>query len=200
MTESSDPKIAGLLLAAGGSSRLGRPKQLVEWEGKTLIRRAAEALIDAGCSPVLVVLGAEVDRSREELAGLDLVTVVNDAWESGMGSSIAFGMRAVVSVDPRPAAILISLCDLPLISAEELRPFLNNFRRSGNDVIAAEYNNVAGVPALFSAKFFPSLASLDGEKGAREIIRNSRGALRIPLPVAAIDVDTELDLLQTFPN
>lgn len=200
MTESSEPNIAGLLLAAGGSSRLGRPKQLVEWKGKTLIRRAAEALIDAGCSPVFVVLGAEVDRSREELAGLDLVTVVNDAWGSGMGSSIAFGMRAVVSVDPRPAAILISLCDQPLISAEELRPFLDNFRRSGNGVIAAEYNNVAGVPALFSAKFFPSLASLDGEKGAREIIRDSPDALRIPLPVAAIDVDTEVDLLQWCPN
>ena len=195
MTESqSKMKIAGLLLAAGGSSRLGRPKQLVEWKGKTLIRRAAETLIGSGCSAVFVVLGAEVELSREELAGLDAEIVVNGAWESGIGSSIAFGMRSILAVEPQRDAVLVSLCDLPLVTAEKLRPFVETFVRCHAEVIAAHYNDVAGVPALFSSKYFPDLAALNGDKGAREIIRNSPDAVTIPLPEAAIDVDTHGDL------
>lgn len=196
MTESSEPKIAGLLLAAGESSRLGRPKQLVEWEGTSLIRRAAEALIGAGCSPVFVVLGADVNRSLQELKGLDVEVVINDDWKSGMGSSIAWGIRSIQALLPLPDAILISLCDQPLLTAEVLRAFLETFHRSRSEVIAAFYNDVAGVPALFSSKLFPALAELKGEKGAREIIRDSPDAVTIPLPDAAIDVDTADDLVK----
>lgn len=194
MTESSATKIAGLLLAAGGSSRLGRPKQLVEFEGKTLIRRAGEALIDAGCSPVFVVLGAEIHRSQEELAGLDVEIIANDSWESGMGSSIALGIRSLLMIEPLPDAILISLCDQPFITAEKLRPFLDTFHRSTTDVIAAQYDDVTGVPALFSKALFPKLLDLKGDKGARDLIRNSPDAMTIPLPEAAVDLDANDDL------
>jgi len=194
MTENREPKVAGLLLAAGGSSRLGRPKQLVEWEGKTLIRRAAEALVGSGCSPVFVVLGAEVDRSLQELAGLDVEMLVNESWQGGMGSSIAFGMSSILTSQPLPDAVLVSLCDQPLITAEKLRPFLDTFRRFGTDVIAAQYDDVTGVPALFSKALFPKLLDLKGDKGAREIIRNSPDAMTIPLPDAGIDVDRNEDL------
>ncbi len=194
MTESSEPKIAGLLLAAGESSRLGRPKQLVEWEGTSLIRRAAEASIGAGCSPVVVVLGAEVERSLQELKGLDAEVVINNDWKAGMGASIGFGIRSIQALLPLPEAVLISLCDQPHVTADQLRPFLDAFREARSDVIAAFYNDVAGVPALFSSKLFPDLAALKGEKGAREIIRNSPDATTIPLPEAGIDVDDDQDL------
>ena len=194
MTENSEPQIAGLLLAAGGSSRLGRPKQLVEFEGKALVRRAAEALIDAGCSPVIVVLGAEAERSRQELEGLEVEVVINEDWGSGMGSSIARGMRSVLAAVSVPDAVLISLCDQPFVTSEKLHPFLDAFRESRPDLIAAFNNDVAGVPALFSANLYPDLTTLKGEKGAREIIRNSPNAVTIPLPEAAIDVDTSADL------
>lgn len=196
MTGNSDLKIAGMLLAAGGSSRLGHPKQLVRWDGKTLIRRAAEALIDAGCFPIVVVLGAEKERSELELKGLDAEIVVNDAWESGMGSSISRGVKAIIASGSVPDAVLISLCDQPFVTSEKLLPFLNAFRQSRPSLIAALYNNVAGVPALFSADLYPDLAALSGDKGAREIIKNSPDAVTIPLPVAAIDVDTFGDLAQ----
>lgn len=195
MTENSDPKIAGLLLAAGGSSRLGHPKQLVEFKGKTLVRRAAESLIDAGCSQVIVVLGAEIERSQNELTGLDVEIVVNDAWELGMGSSITCGMKAIVESGSVPDAVLISLCDQPFVTSEKLRPFLDAFRESRPHLIAALYNDVAAVPALFSADLYPDLTALSGEKGAREIIRNFPNAVTIPLPVAAIDIDVPADLL-----
>jgi len=194
MTESSQPIVAGLLLAAGGSKRLGQPKQLVEFEGKTLIRRAAEALIGAGCSPVVVVLGAEIERSQQELGGTDVEIVINDYWESGMGMSIAFGMRSIVAFETLPDAVLISLCDQPHVTAGKLRPFIDTFGRSRTDVIAAHYNDVAGVPALFSAHLFPDLAALTGERGARDIIRNSPDAVMIPLPEARFDINSPADI------
>ncbi|MDI1243504.1 MAG: nucleotidyltransferase family protein [bacterium] len=196
MTGNSEPMIAGLLLAAGGSSRLGRPKQLVEFEGKTLIRRAAEALIGAGCSPVYVVLGAEVERPHQELYGLGVHFVINDSWQVGMGSSIARGMGVIISTKPSPDAVLISLCDHPFVTAESLRPFLTAFRQSRTDLVAASYNDNIGVPALFSARFFGALSALDGKIGAQELIRNSSHALTIPLPEAAIDIDVPEDLLR----
>jgi len=88
MTENSDVTIGGLLLAAGGSSRLGQPKQLLQFEGRSLIRRAAETLVDSGCDPVVVVLGAEIERSAEELSDLTLYICVNKNWNTGMSSSI----------------------------------------------------------------------------------------------------------------
>jgi molybdenum cofactor cytidylyltransferase len=105
-------------------------------------------------------------------------------------------MRSIIATDPQPDAVLISLCDQPLVTAEKLRPFVETFARSRPNVIAAHYNDVAGVPALFSAKLYPDLASLKGDKGAREIIRNSPDAVTIPLPDAGIDVDTQSDLTQ----
>lgn len=194
MTENNKPWVGGLLLAAGGSSRLGHPKQLVEFEGKTLIRRAAEALIGAGCSPVIVVLGAEMDGSTKALDGLAAEIVVNNDWANGMGSSIAHGMRAVESHWSKPDALLLSLCDQPHVNAAHIRKFIDTFTTTRSDVIAAYYNDVAGVPALFSSSLFLSLSSLKGDKGAREIIRNFPDAVTIPLPVAAIDVDTVSDL------
>lgn len=183
-------RVAGLLLAAGGSKRLGRPKQLVEFEGRTLIKRAAEALIEGGCSPVVVVLGAEINASTAELAGLAVEIAINDDWQSGMSSSIRVGMRSLVDAD----AVLISLVDQPLLTGEKLRLLNDTFKNTEHDIVAAEYNGVAGVPAVFSAKLFPALAALEGDKGAREVIRNSPNALAIPLPEAATDVDKGTDL------
>ena len=194
MTESSDLRIAGLLLAAGGSKRLGRPKQLVEFEGETLVRRAAGALIGAGCSSIVVVLGSEIEGSVKALDELGVDIVFNDAWESGMGSSIACGVRSIMSAARHVDAVLISLCDQPLVTAEKLRPFIETFSHLKAGIVAAEYDGVAGVPALFSASYFPQLASLNGEKGAREVIRNSPDAVSIALPEAAIDIDREQDL------
>ena len=192
MTENSQPRVAGLLLAAGGSSRLGRPKQLVEWQGKTLIRRAAEALIEAGCSPVVVVLGAEVDGSSHAVEGLGVEIVFNEDWESGMGSSVAVGMLSIMSVEPD--AVLINLCDQPHVTGTKLRILLDTFADIRPPLIAAEYDGITGVPALFSKALFPQLLGLSGDKGARELIRNTPDAMTIALPEAAIDVDRKADL------
>lgn len=193
MTESK-PKIGGLLLAAGGSRRMGSPKQLLEFEGMTLIRRAAEALIDAECDPVVVVLGAEVEMSREELIGLDLVVVENTDWAKGMSSSIRVGLQNLIEINSKLDAVMITLCDQPHITAENLKPFLTAFRTDRSPVIAAEYGEVVGVPALFSTAMFDRLMHLKGDRGARELIRSAPDAVTIPLPEAAIDIDSLTDL------
>jgi CTP:molybdopterin cytidylyltransferase MocA len=195
MTE-SNRRVAGLLLAAGGSKRLGRPKQLVELDGKSLIVRAAEALIGAGCSPVVVVLGSEVEGSTAALAGLDLEIVINDEWESGMSSSIRAGMRSIPDAD----AMLISLVDHPLVSSEDLRKLLAAFKEPGATIVASGYSGVSGVPALFSSVLFDVLKKLDGDKGARSVIQDSPDVVTIELPNAAVDIDAASDLerLQSF--
>jgi len=194
MTESSKPRVAGLLLAAGGSSRLGRPKQLVEFEGKTLIRRSAESLIGAGCYPVLVVLGSETERSKKELNSLELNTVENQDWESGMSSSIRVGLDRLLTGEPSLDGVLITLCDQPRVTADKLKPFLEKFAAEHASIVAAEYDGVIGVPALFARDMFDALLNLTGDKGARELIRQHEHAASIDLPEAALDVDTPSNL------
>lgn len=183
--------IAGLLLAAGSSSRLGRPKQLVEFDGETLIRRAAQALIDSGCEPVIVVLGSEVEASKGALHGLDVRIAENADWQSGMSSSIREGMSRVIleNVD----GVLISVCDQPRVTAEHLQKLATRFAETHAAVTAAEYDNILGVPAIFSRELFDDLMQLCGDKGARELIREG-AAVSVPMPEAAFDIDTEADL------
>ena len=191
MTENKEPKIAGLLLAAGGSSRLGRPKQLVEFEGKTLIRRAVEALTEAGCNPVVVVLGGEIDGSRKALESLSVEILENQDWRDGMSSSVRIGISLLRGWDVD--AVLISLCDQPHIGSDDLRKLIDAFSETASSIVAAQYDGILGVPALFSQELFDDLASLTGDSGARDLIR-SRGSFAVPLPEASFDVDTREDL------
>lgn len=183
--------IAAILLAAGSSSRLGRPKQLVELDGETLIRRAANALIDAVCSPIVVVLGSEIELSKQQLSGLNVRIAENADWPSGMSSSIREGMSHVIleNVD----GVLISVCDQPKVRSEHLQKLIARFTETKAAVTAAEYNDVLGVPSIFSRELFDDLMHLTGDKGARDLIRN-HPAVSVPIPEAALDIDTEADL------
>ena len=111
-----------------------------------------------------------------------------------MGSSIARGIECILEIAPSSDAVLITLCDQPHVTGEKLRPFLERFSHESAAVIASEYDGLVVVPALFPKVLFSKLWALTGNKVAREIIRNSPDAVTIPLPVAAIDVDTQVDL------
>ncbi|HLA96668.1 MAG TPA: nucleotidyltransferase family protein [Pyrinomonadaceae bacterium] len=189
MTENS-AKIGGLLLAAGGSRRMGSPKQLLEFKGKTLLRRAAEALVDAGCDPVIVVLGAETDRSKIEIDDLPVSVSINQDWENGMSSSIRVGLEKLLSIKPDNDAVMITLCDQPFVTSDKIALFTNEFEQSRSPIIAAKYDDVLGVPALFGKELFSGLMQIEGDKGARDLIRNYEGVKGIDLPEAAFDLDT----------
>ena len=204
MSENS-VKVGGLLLAAGGSTRFGSPKQLAEFQGKTLLRRAAEAIAGSGCSPVVVVLGANVEDSLVEISDLDLHPVINSNWQTGMSSSIKAGLVELTSLEPALDAVLFALMDQPLITDEHLSQFAERFQKDRPPIIASVYNGITGVPALFSRELFDELFKLEGEKGARALIRDRADLVTIPLEEAAVDVDTPGDHqntidISTFPN
>lgn len=194
MTGNKIPKIGGLLLAAGGSRRLGTAKQLLEFRGKTLLHRAVKALVETACDPVVVVLGAEIDRSKTEIEDLPVTVIVNDDWESGMSSSIRIGLEKLLLLEPDIDAVMIMLCDQPFVTAEKIGLFIEEFKRKNPAIMAAKYNEVLGVPALFSRTMFGELANLEGDKGARDLIRKTDSIIAIDLPEAAFDIDTREDL------
>lgn len=198
MTENKNQRVGGLLLAAGGSSRFGRPKQLFEFEGKTLIRRAAESLAASLCDPVVVVLGAESHISQTEIADLDVTVHINNDWQLGMSSSIKSGLKQLLAIEPTLAAVVITVCDQPNITSADIDALANQFHSQGLPIIAAEYSETVGVPALFSCKLFDDLSRLEGDKGARHLIRNSLDQVRkIKMKAAAFDIDTPTDAQNT---
>lgn len=194
MTGNEVPKIGGLLLAAGGSSRFGSPKQLLQFQGRSLLRRAAESLIESQCNPVIVVLGGEIERSKTEIADLSLKIIVNEDWESGMSSSIRAGVQELLNIEPNLAAIIITLCDQPHVTAQDIDLLIDEFHQTKATVVAAEYGGTKGVPALFSCSLFDELLALKGDRGARQLIRNGNDVATVKLAGAAFDIDTPDDL------
>ena len=180
-----------ILLAAGGSSRLGTPKQLLRTaDGQTLLRRAAQTALASVCRPITVVLGASADATRREVEDLPLSMVVNPDWATGIASSLRIGLAAV-RADAALDAVVIILCDQPRVSDALLDSLVTVRQTSGHDLVACEYDDVLGVPALFGNSLFGALAALDGDEGARKIIRNYRGPLtRVPFPGGHLDIDT----------
>lgn len=185
---------AVVILAAGGSRRLGRPKQLVEIAGQSLVRRAAEAALSIGSGSVHVVVGAEVARVRTALEGLPVELVVNEGWREGVASSIRAAIDAIERRDRPVETLILMLCDQPGVSADVLRRLLEAYRATRAPVIASRYPQGPGVPALFHAELFPALKSLGGDVGARQLIRHfDRDVVTIPLALPD-DIDTPEDV------
>jgi molybdenum cofactor cytidylyltransferase len=183
--------IAAIVLAAGASRRLGRPKQLVTYRGAPLLRAIVVEARASACDRVLVVLGANAEPIRPALAGLDVTVLTNDGWSEGIASSVRCGVRHAWDGDDR-AAILLT-CDQPELRAAHLDALIAA-HRAGARVVASRYAGVLGVPALFDASLFPDLMVLEGDVGARTVIRDAAPAAAVEWPEGAEDVDTPEDL------
>lgn len=185
-------KIGIIVLAAGSSSRMnGQPKQFLEFEGKTLLRRAAEMALKTNCRTV-VVLGANAERAKKEIADLPLEIAINENWAAGIGESIKTGLSALVPENL--SAIIVMLCDQPFVSEETINCLIEKFEQTGAPIVASFYNETVGVPALFAREIFGELSNLDGDKGAKAIIKkHAAEVVQAPAPEAAFDVDTEAD-------
>jgi molybdenum cofactor cytidylyltransferase len=184
--------VATILLAAGNSSRLGRPKQLLPFGRSTLLRHAAETAIAAALGPVTVVLGAVEQPCRDTLSGLPITIVVNAAWQEGMGTSIARAMQGIGETSHRAA--LIMLCDQPAITPGVLRSLDQHQRTTGKSIVASQWDATLGPPALFTAEHFPQLRLLQGHQGARSLFQNPAILSSLVCPEAALDIDVEEDL------
>ncbi|MGD0412845.1 MAG: nucleotidyltransferase family protein [Verrucomicrobiota bacterium] len=184
-----------MILAAGASARLRQPKQLLPFRGRSLLRHAAETALASVCRPVVVVLGAYAERLHGELSGLPVTVAMNPQWTEGMSSSIRAGLKALAPGSAGPNAVIIMLCDQPLISAQFLDRLVAVHQSSGKGIVAAAYGGEGGAPALFSRAYYPELAALRGSRGAKAVIvRHAKDAERIALPEAGMDVDRREDL------
>jgi len=182
-----------LLLAAGSSSRLARPKQLLPYQGHTLLRHAAEVATASPCRPLVLVTGALHDELLPEIEGLPFHVVRNDAWADGMGGSIAAGLQELESAFEvhNVDAVVVMLCDQPLLTPEVIGELIVQFQATGQPVVASAYAGTQGVPALFSREIFPQLLELRGAAGARELLQQYAHLPTIAFPGGATDVDTE---------
>lgn len=201
-------RVASILLAAGGSTRLGSPKQLLEFQGRTLLRRAAETMLATACAPVVAVLGAGAESLRRELAGLAVEIVENPHWERGMGTSVRLGIERLLDREDtgqisEVAGVLLTLCDQPLVGPESLRTMVDAFQAGGrrDRIVAAAYNGTTGVPALFGRAFFDELRALPDAMGAKSVLqRHAASVVEIVMPAAAMDIDTRAQYEQLFPG
>lgn len=197
--ERSRPSTAIIILAAGASTRMGRPKQLLTYDGHTFLRKAAEAAAASVCRPLLVVLGAYADQLHSEIYDLPTHQVVNTRWAEGMGSSIRAGMEALDLCDRKSVtdAVVLMLCDQPFVTAAVINNLVTAFRANSKGIVASEYSGTVGVPALFGSEYFAALASLNSAAGAKQIITaHASDVMRVPFPQGTTDVDTPEDYLR----
>jgi molybdenum cofactor cytidylyltransferase len=188
----SDPNIGIVLLAAGGSSRLGAPKQLLAVDSDTLLGRAARTALASRARRVVVVTGAYADKCRDAVAGLPVELVVHPAWADGQASSLRAGLAALRSAEPVAAAIVM-LCDQPFVSTALLDDLIDRYVATGARVVASRYAaDIVGPPALFDASVFGELDALRGDVGAKGVIMAHR-AETVPFPGGGTDIDTEAD-------
>jgi len=185
------PKISSIVLAAGSSSRLnGELKQLLGFQGKTFLRRSAETAVAANFYSNIVVLGANAEILRKELEDLPVRIVINKNWATGMSSSIKTGL-AELTKEENLEAVVIMLCDQPLVTIKTLNNLCEAFAQTGKPIAACEYQNTVGVPALFSSEIFDELMNLHESDGAKKIIKKYVGKTAfVAAPEAALDVDT----------
>ncbi len=195
-----DNRIGIIILAAGASQRLGQPKQLLQFEGKTLLRRAVETAIETNYQTV-VVLGANFEKTKAEIEELKVEICFNENWQDGMSSSLKTGLKKLLEVAPNLSALIVALCDQPFINSTILNGLAKTFEKTNAPIVASEYAETIGVPALFSRFVFDELLNLSADEGAKQIIKKHLAAVEtISVPQAEIDIDTMADYEKMLRN
>ena len=186
-------KLSILILAAGNSSRLGSPKQLIEFEGQTLIERITETALSIS-EEVLIVLGGNSELILPKLERFNNVisTIYNPDWKEGMGTSIRIGVEKLAE---NSDLIIILLSDQPFISKVLLQNMLQTYAKTQNPIVSCVYSNTLSVPILFNKFVFPELLKLNGDKGAKSFLHLYKNRIStINFPEGIIDIDTLEDV------
>jgi len=187
-------RVAAVVLAAGGSTRLGKPKQFALFQGETLIRRTVAAAIEAGCAPVVVVTGEDSAQITSELTRFTVTIAMNPDWQSGLGSSIVVGIRNAMNLASDLDAAVLLTCDQPFVNAAVLTQLMQLRLTSGKPIIASAYAETLGIPALFDRSCFPDLLRLQEDSGAKGIIlARPHDVASFDFPAGKVDIDTVAD-------
>jgi len=186
-------KVAAVILAAGPSRRMGRPKLSLLYRGEPLIRRAVRAAVDGGCNEVIVVTGAHDAEYAPLLSGTPARVVKNPGYETGMGSSIQVGIEALA--DDVQAAVIM-LADQAFVDGAIIRRLIETYRESGMRIVTSMYGGVRGAPTLFDRALFLELLLLQSDQGARSVVQTyPRHVATVEIPAEiARDIDTPEDL------
>lgn len=191
------PNVAIIILAAGASTRMGTPKQLLPYRGRGLLRHIAIEAVASQCYPIVVVLGSQAEQIKPEVNDLDLHIVENQQWAEGMGSSIRAGIAKLAATSQNIQATTIVLCDQPLVCSHLLDQLVETYYSTHSPIVASVYSGTLGVPALFSRDLFAELMMLDAVTGAKQVIgQHIQEVYPVPFPAGAIDLDTPADYEQ----
>lgn len=187
--------VATIILAAGSSSRLGEPKQLLTSNGKTLVRQITETALSLKAGPVLVVLGANQALIQTELADLSIQLVQNPTWQEGMASSLQVGLNGLP--DTPIDSFLVLLTDQPFVTLTLLQELIDTRQKTNRGIVACQYGETdfLGVPALFATRYREAFMQLSGDVGARKLIKqHADDCVAVPFPLATVDLDTKQDV------
>ena len=180
-----------MILAAGSSSRLGNPKQLLEFDGMNLLNHAIIDALNSNACSVVVVLGAHADLIANKIDGDIAFIVKNENWNEGMASSVRLGLDTLLKQIPSLDAVIFMTCDQPFISSSVLNELMIKYQQTGKPIVTSNYGEATGPPALFHKSFFFELMELKGDVGARKIIQqNTDQVATVIFPQGKIDIDT----------
>ena len=194
-------RFGAVILAAGASTRMGAPKQLLEIDGQPLLIHAVAAALASPAWPVVVVLGAHAEKIRPVLARLPVLVTENAAWPEGMAASIRAGVTTLQQFSRNLDAALIALCDQPAFSTDVIAQLIAMQRSTGRSIVAAHYSGRNGAPALFLREHFSTLTHLTGEEGARALLNDDPARVAsVDLPALALDLDTPADVAALSPK
>jgi molybdenum cofactor cytidylyltransferase len=187
--------IAAIILAAGASTRMGQPKQLLPINGRPLLIHTLEVVEQASLEPIIVVLGANHHEHHDLVARHSTAAIVfNPHWQNGMGSSLKAGLNNLLKYDQVANAVMMLVCDQPGITPAHLRNLIKQYQLSNTPIVASWYSGAAGVPALFDKTLFPELLNLNDAHGAQKVIRHHTNQLTtVDFPEGVIDIDTPQD-------
>ncbi|MFM2358234.1 MAG: hypothetical protein RLY16_226 [Bacteroidota bacterium] len=186
-----------VVVAAGQSKRLGRPKQLLMYDGKTLINRLLHMVHQAGQFSTVVVLGAAAVDIRQQMEDESSTIIINEQWEEGMGGSIKLGLTALLQQHPTVDGVMILVCDQPYLTAENIQALVQLQKETDLPIAACYYAQILGTPALFHQTYFSQLLNLKGDVGAKYIIQHHQSQVAaLHFEKGMLDIDTEKDYQQ----
>jgi len=183
-----------VILAAGASTRLGNPKQLLQYRGKTLLGHAVNEAVNSNADAVVVILGKDANLFKKEIDEKKVRVAINFSWEEGMASSVRLGLDTLLNDKPYIDAVIFMVCDQPHISSSLLNELIKTQQKTTRQIVTSNYGDSIGPPALFHKKYFKELMKLSGDVGARKVIQqNMNDMATILFPEGKIDIDTEED-------
>jgi len=180
-----------IILAAGSSSRLGKPKQNLIYQGKTLLQKAIDAGQSSVCQPIVVVLGANLGLIRPTIENKPITIIQNEDWQEGMASSIRVGIKGIQNSAPNISSVILMLCDQPFVDAAILNGLVKSNADNYAGIAGCAYNDTIGPPVIFDSAYFDELLLLKGQEGAKKLLfKYIDKVAAIPFSLGKIDIDT----------